>query len=277
MERGLWYAARARKERALQRAQEGPPQEGLLGVWARLLGVVVLGLVGLALYTFFPVRLVSLDPGLASLADDYPTARILRYRSPAGHLLFSVDHMAHLLLMTAVMDVQGFVGHSPRLRQDGCRGGLRSGLRPRAGRFPHHPTVALGRPRPLGDDRRHAAALCPSESQLTSRLPGKRGYINDYLVHLLRTRETITEEYNRQLTPQMRKVISAYADGLNFFAYLHSNRILDGNLFPISPQGALPVPGSSKLMSKQLMLFRARKMWYFALSTRFPHSSNLTK
>jgi acyl-homoserine lactone acylase PvdQ len=64
--------------------------------------------------------------------------------------------------------------------------------------------------------------------------------MNDYLVHLLRLRERVEREYDKQLSPHLREVISAYADGLNFYAYWHSTKIIATDLFPISPQGIHP-------------------------------------
>jgi len=64
--------------------------------------------------------------------------------------------------------------------------------------------------------------------------------VNDYLVHLLRLHERVESEYSQQLSPHIREVVSAYADGFNFFAYWHPTKIIAGDLFPISPQGTTP-------------------------------------
>jgi hypothetical protein len=62
--------------------------------------------------------------------------------------------------------------------------------------------------------------------------------MNDYMVHLLRLRERVDAEYDEQLSPHLREVLSAYADGLNFFAYWHTSKIIASDLLPVSPQGA---------------------------------------
>jgi len=78
-------------------------------------------------------------------------------------------------------------------------------------------------------------AFLASRGRLAS-LEGKSGLVNDYLVHLLRLHERVESEYSQQLSPHIREVVSAYADGFNFFAYWHPTKIIAGDLFPISPQ-----------------------------------------
>jgi acyl-homoserine lactone acylase PvdQ len=68
---------------------------GLLGWWARLLALGVVVLVALVIYTTFP-PLVQLDAHFASLADEYPTTRILRY------LLLLLHHSLHPHLLINV-------------------------------------------------------------------------------------------------------------------------------------------------------------------------------
>lgn len=61
---------------------------------------------------------------------------------------------------------------------------------------------------------------------------GRDAAPNDYLVDLVRLWETVDREYERSLSPEVRDVVEAYADGLNHYAALHHEDALVG-LFPV--------------------------------------------
>lgn len=63
--------------------------------------------------------------------------------------------------------------------------------------------------------------------QLAS-LKGKNAAITDYLVHLMRVWENIDARYDTDLTPQLRHVLEAYADGVNYYAALHPDKVTLG-------------------------------------------------
>ncbi len=50
---------------------------------------------------------------------------------------------------------------------------------------------------------------------------GLEGATTDYLVRLFRVREIVARDYARKLSPKMRAVLAAYADGLNLWAARH--------------------------------------------------------
>ncbi|MGH6872728.1 MAG: penicillin acylase family protein, partial [Rhizomicrobium sp.] len=52
----------------------------------------------------------------------------------------------------------------------------------------------------------------------------------DYLVHLLRVWETVNARYKTDLPPDVRRVIEAYADGVNYYAALHPDAVKPGML-----------------------------------------------
>jgi acyl-homoserine lactone acylase PvdQ len=56
---------------------------------------------------------------------------------------------------------------------------------------------------------------------------------NDYLVGLLRIWETVDERYESDLSPEVRAICEAYADGINHYAALHPDEALKG-LFPLT-------------------------------------------
>ena len=52
----------------------------------------------------------------------------------------------------------------------------------------------------------------------------------DYIVQLLRVRETVEEEFETQLSPEVRAVCQGYADGVNHWAALHPDKVAAGVL-----------------------------------------------
>ncbi|HXL98689.1 MAG TPA: acylase [Rhizomicrobium sp.] len=55
----------------------------------------------------------------------------------------------------------------------------------------------------------------------------------DYLVHLFRVWETINAKYEADLPPDVRRVVEAYADGVNYYAALHPDQVKPG-LLPLT-------------------------------------------
>ena len=55
----------------------------------------------------------------------------------------------------------------------------------------------------------------------------------DYLVHALRVWETVNARYDRDLPVEVRRVLEAYADGVNYYAALHSGAVKSG-LLPLT-------------------------------------------
>jgi penicillin amidase/acyl-homoserine-lactone acylase len=76
-------------------------------------------------------------------------------------------------------------------------------------------------------------AVLTSRGQLAS-VEGPKGAITDYLVRLLRVRETVASQYDAVLPPETRAVLEAYADGINYYAALHPGK---------AAPGVLPVTG----------------------------------
>ena len=62
---------------------------------------------------------------------------------------------------------------------------------------------------------------------------GLKATTTDYLVHLFRVWETINARYENDLPADVRKVIEAYADGVNYYAALHPDRVKAG-LLPLT-------------------------------------------
>jgi acyl-homoserine-lactone acylase len=64
---------------------------------------------------------------------------------------------------------------------------------------------------------------------------GAKGAVTDYLVRLLKVRETVAAQYDTALPPDARAVLEAYADGVNYYAALHPERVESG-LLPMTGQ-----------------------------------------
>ena len=63
---------------------------------------------------------------------------------------------------------------------------------------------------------------------------GRSAAVTDYLVHLLRVWETVNAKYDTDLPADVRQVLEAYADGVNYYAALHPEKVI---------RGALPLTG----------------------------------
>jgi acyl-homoserine-lactone acylase len=59
---------------------------------------------------------------------------------------------------------------------------------------------------------------------------GRKAAVADYLVHLLRVWETVNAKYESDLPADVRQVLEAYADGVNYYGALHSDKTIRGAL-----------------------------------------------
>jgi penicillin amidase/acyl-homoserine-lactone acylase len=55
----------------------------------------------------------------------------------------------------------------------------------------------------------------------------------DYLVHLMRVWDTVNARYEKDLPADVRRVVDAYADGVNYYAALHPDQVKPG-LLPLT-------------------------------------------
>ena len=62
---------------------------------------------------------------------------------------------------------------------------------------------------------------------------GPKGAVTDYLVHLFRVWETIDARYEKDLPADVRRIAEAYADGVNYYAALHPQKVKPG-LLPLT-------------------------------------------
>src|SRR5271170_231656 len=73
-----------------------------------------------------------------------------------------------------------------------------------------------------------------ARGQLAS-VQGAKAAVTDYLVRLLKVRETVVSQYDTALPADARAVLQAYADGVNYYAALHPEKVARG-LLPMSGQ-----------------------------------------
>ncbi|MBX3504925.1 MAG: acylase [Parvibaculum sp.] len=71
--------------------------------------------------------------------------------------------------------------------------------------------------------------LIATRGQLAA-VKGERAAVTDYLVNLMGIWETVEARYESDLSPEVRAVIEAYADGVNYYAALHPEKVIAGSL-----------------------------------------------
>ncbi len=62
---------------------------------------------------------------------------------------------------------------------------------------------------------------------------GAKAAPGDYLVHAMRVWKTVDAKYDRELPPDVKAVLEAYADGVNYYAALHPGAVKSG-LLPLT-------------------------------------------
>src|SRR6266478_852693 len=72
-------------------------------------------------------------------------------------------------------------------------------------------------------------AVLIARGQMAS-VEGAKGAVTDYLVRLLKVRETAGSQYDTALPADARAVMQAYADGVNYYAALHPDKVERGLL-----------------------------------------------
>lgn len=71
---------------------------------------------------------------------------------------------------------------------------------------------------------------------LLGSVKGQTGALFDAVSFLIKTKEITEEKYETTFSPEFKKILEAYAAGLNRFAEVHPKEILHKELFPVSPK-----------------------------------------
>lgn len=81
-------------------------------------------------------------------------------------------------------------------------------------------------------------ALLPSRGRL-GRLKGKEGLVFDFALRFMGLDTLIPQRYEMDLSPEFRKIVEAYVQGVNDYARTHPSEILDPELFPVTPHDVI--------------------------------------
>lgn len=68
---------------------------------------------------------------------------------------------------------------------------------------------------------------------------GKEGAGYDFIVRLFKIREYVYQNYDQQISPDFKKVLEGYTQGVNDYAKKYPHKVLVKNSFPIAPQDVL--------------------------------------
>jgi acyl-homoserine-lactone acylase len=71
---------------------------------------------------------------------------------------------------------------------------------------------------------------------MLAQFQGKKGASIDYIIHLLRIPELVEEKFEKDLSPDFKKLLEGYCAGLNAYANKHPKEILLKNAFPVTPK-----------------------------------------
>ncbi|MBU2643746.1 acylase [bacterium] len=74
-------------------------------------------------------------------------------------------------------------------------------------------------------------SVAAARGQLSLLMLNKIGLINDYLVRFLYLPEKVDRQYEQLISPEFKRLLDAYADGLNLYAYRHPDQV-DTRLLP---------------------------------------------
>lgn len=80
--------------------------------------------------------------------------------------------------------------------------------------------------------------LLPSKNKLGSVL-GKNGVLFDYAMQFFGVDTLVENRYENDLSPEFRRVVEGYTQGVNDYASKHPEEVLVKNTFPFSPQDVI--------------------------------------
>ena len=72
-------------------------------------------------------------------------------------------------------------------------------------------------------------------NNLLSKHIGRKGIPADFISQLINSKEFVSENYYKKISPEFRKIVEGYAQGLNSYASKNPAEVLLDDLFPINP------------------------------------------
>ena len=89
------------------------------------------------------------------------------------------------------------------------------------------------------DDFEHIQYIMVTASARLGELQGKEGAATDYFVQFIRAKEHVEKYYDKDVSTEYKKILQAYADGINSYALKHPNEV----------KLKVPAPGSKSTVS----------------------------
>ncbi len=89
------------------------------------------------------------------------------------------------------------------------------------------------------DDFEHIQLMLIATRARLGEINGKEGAATDYFVQFTKIRGMVERYYERDITPDYKKILQAYADGLNAYATIHAEEIKLKNIFPVTTKDIL--------------------------------------
>jgi acyl-homoserine-lactone acylase len=86
------------------------------------------------------------------------------------------------------------------------------------------------------DDFKTVQLTLLASKGMLGRLRGKDGASVDYVVSLLRCRDIVKAQYEKDISPDFKALIEGYVAGLNVYAKNHPDEILVKNAFPVNAE-----------------------------------------
>ncbi len=80
--------------------------------------------------------------------------------------------------------------------------------------------------------------LLPTKNKLGSVM-GKKGVLLDYAMQFFGVDTLVENRYNAAISPSFKKILEAYIQGVNDYAYKHPSEVLVKSSFPFSPQDVI--------------------------------------
>ena len=109
--------------------------------------------------------------------------------------------------------------------------------------------VAYGLAWAHGEDNFHdiQTNLIVSRARL-GEVKGKAGAAADYVIQLIKMREVVEEKYDSDVSPEFKKVLEAYCEGINGYAQTHPDEVRLKDFFPVYPHDVLVAYGISQAL-----------------------------
>lgn len=86
------------------------------------------------------------------------------------------------------------------------------------------------------DDFEHIQMMMITAQARLGEIDGKNGAATDYFVRFIKAKELVERKFETDLSPEYRKMLQAYADGVNSYAESHPKEIKLKKIFPINPK-----------------------------------------